>query len=327
MKINMSSWPVAKLFCNHLQLLRLASQKGYHLQSSTFVFHKNLLKENMNPFSIIHLCLFLLAPKALAISDSELQTRSNGEMGCGIFEVDLHCQIADTVDASGRYILEALLLAMKTSNLDNSTTYSVDPTTGFAENIICVGRSHGISFDATVGAGLGYGPVSAGASITKNFTIPSLDTGGNILVPIICFFLLIMNTSGICVFPEGYPNKTQADTVTLGHAKDLLAKLLNTSECHACAQIPLRYPNVTDGSGPDGGGLLRIDYRDGDNCIDKCIGPDSFKAATTSSAIPTGTNVAAASGSFVKPNEGEQFSVPRFFMGWIVLGLSLIYLY
>jgi hypothetical protein len=124
---------------------------------------------------------------------------------------------------------------------------------------------------------------------------------------------------GICIFPEGYPNHTQSDPITLGQAKQLVDTMIDQASCKNCGQIPIRYlQNVTDGSG-DNGGLLRADYTTSDDCIDKCVGPWSFKGTTTTT---TSSPSATASHSGAK-----QLGISQLLGGGVTISISLFHLY
>ncbi|KAF4624995.1 hypothetical protein G7Y89_g13174 [Cudoniella acicularis] len=252
----------------------------------------------MKGFYLLHSFLWFL-PYVCAIPQDEaldyiLQKRSSGTMECSIFAVSALCASSNTVNGEGLNVMEALYFAMLNSSLPDSTVYNMD------ENVICVTHSSGPTIQVTAGAGVSAGAASAGASITTTFTISGSDAGG------------------ICIFPEGYPNHTQVDPVTLGQAKQLVDTIIDNTACHTCGQIPIRYlQNVTDGSG-DNGGLLRIDYTTADNCIDKCIGPGSFKGVTTTASTASAT--ATHSGA-------KQTGVSQYLGGGVAIGLSLFVLH
>jgi hypothetical protein len=109
-------------------------------------------------------------------------------------------------------------------------------------------------------------------------------------------------SKGICIFPEGVPDITASDNVTLAQARDLVYILITNSKegCKTCGRIPIRYPNVTDGT--NNGGILKVDWKSSDNCLGKCIGPYSFNPnitpttsiTPTASTMPTATAKSAA---------------------------------
>jgi hypothetical protein len=105
-----------------------------------------------------------------------------------------------------------------------------------------------------------------------------------------------LTSKGICIFTEGVPNITESDNVTLAQARDLVYTLITDPRagCKTCGRIPIRYPNVTDGT--NNGGILKVDYKSDDNCIGTCIGPNSFNPNTppTTSTTPTATAKSAA---------------------------------
>jgi hypothetical protein len=86
------------------------------------------------------------------------------------------------------------------------------------------------------------------------------------------------------------------DNVTLAQARDLVYTLIMdpNAGCKSCGRIPIHYPNITDGK--NNGGILKVDYKSNDNCIGKCIGPNSFNLVTTptTAATPTTTATSAA---------------------------------
>jgi hypothetical protein len=94
---------------------------------------------------------------------------------------------------------------------------------------------------------------------------------------------------GVCIFPEGDPNKDTSDPITLGQARALVSQMIDKG-CKVCGQIPIHYLDRNVTNAPNNGGLLKADYRVNDNCIDKCAGPLSFKGNST-----TGSPTAAAS--------------------------------
>ncbi len=96
--------------------------------------------------------------------------------------------------------------------------------------------------------------------------------------------------TGLCVFTEGTENSTAADPITLLQATNLMYTLVTNPDagCKSCGRIPIRYPNVTDGSSNGGGGgILKVDFKSDDNCIGKCVGPNSFQDVTTAKANNT----------------------------------------
>jgi hypothetical protein len=103
-------------------------------------------------------------------------------------------------------------------------------------------------------------------------------------------------SKGICIFPEGVPNTTVTDNVTLAQARDLVYTLITSPKagCQTCGRIPIRYPNVTDGT--NNGGIIKVDFKSDDNCIGTCVGPNSFNpnATPTTNTTPTTTAKSAA---------------------------------
>jgi hypothetical protein len=61
--------------------------------------------------------------------------------------------------------------------------------------------------------------------------------------------------------------------------------------CKTCGRIPIHYPNVTDGT--NHGGILKVDYKENDNCIGKCVGPNSFNSANPTTTATTTAKSAA----------------------------------
>ena len=125
----------------------------------------------------------------------------------------------------------------------------------------------------------------------------------------------LLTPKGICVFTEGILNNTVADNVTLAQARDLVYKMITdpNEPCKTCGHIPIHYPNVTDGA--NNGGILKIDFRDNDNCVGNCVGPNSFNTTSTASATVTASATATASAK----SAAKQLGVPRLFEGlWIL---------
>lgn len=128
-------------------------------------------------------------------------------------------------------------------------------------------------------------------------------------------FLLLSSADvsiGICIYPEGDPATNASDPITLGQAKPLVDKMVNYG-CTVCGQIPLHYldENVTDARN---GGFLRADYRANDNCIDKCIGPWSYKGNSTSIIATTTTSTTSTSSS---KSAAKRLAAPSLFKGGI----------
>jgi hypothetical protein len=86
------------------------------------------------------------------------------------------------------------------------------------------------------------------------------------------------------VFTEGIINKTIADTITLEKATSLMYTLITNPNagCKTCGRIPLR--NLNNGTE---GGILKIDFKNNNACIGKCVGPNSFSTATSPSPSPS----------------------------------------
>ena len=77
--------------------------------------------------------------------------------------------------------------------------------------------------------------------------------------------------------------------------------------CKVCGEIPIHFldRNVTNAIG--NGGLLKADYKTNDNCIDKCIGPWSYKGNTSSNtsyvaAKPSATKTGSAAKRLTAPS-------------------------
>ena len=106
---------------------------------------------------------------------------------------------------------------------------------------------------------------------------------------------------GICIFTEGDPLKNESDPITLGEAKALVDRMIYPTGCKYCGRIPIHYldRNVTDAT--NNGGILKVDYRTNDVCIDKCVGPWSFKGTAT----PTPTSTTDKDTPAVRPPPGS----------------------
>ncbi|KAI9781317.1 MAG: hypothetical protein M1839_006110 [Geoglossum umbratile] len=188
----------------------------------------------------------------------------------------------------GLNVIEILYYAMKRTTVPDDTIYQAQ------ENIVCMTHGPGQNVTFTLSAQAGDGILSAGASVSFSLTLTGNDNGG------------------ICLFSEGIPDKATADNVTLAQARDHVFKMITTPNlgCKTCGRIPIR-ANGTDGT--DNGGILKIDFRSDDNCIGKCIGPNSFN--TTASATATGSAAASTS----KGSAAKQLDVPRLLEGvWIL---------
>ena len=111
----------------------------------------------------------------------------------------------------------------------------------------------------------------------------------------------LLTPEGICLFTEGIPDKTVTDNVTLAQARDLVYTMITTPDldCKTCGRIPIRYPNVTDGT--SNGGVLKIDFKSDDNCIGNCVGPNSFNTTTSATATATAT-AKSTSANLVAPS-------------------------
>ena len=125
------------------------------------------------------------------------------------------------------------------------------------------------------------------------------------------------------MFTQGTDLKNVTDPITLRQARDLLYTMLTAPgvDCKTCGRIPIRYPNVTDGAGQ--GGILKIDRTTNNNCIGRCVGPNSFN--TASSAAPS----TASAGKRIYPH-GNSFGLGTFaflslawFLGSVILGLRV----
>jgi hypothetical protein len=138
----------------------------------------------------------------------------------------------------------------------------------------------------------------------------------------------LLTQKGICVFPEGVPDKGQSDRVTLAQARDLLYQMImnHNGGCKTCGRIPIHLldQNVTDAT--NNGGILKADYTTKDSCIGTCVGPFSFKgnitssASTSASSSATASSTAKASGSAAK-----RLEIPTLFEGvWFLALLSVL---
>ena len=127
----------------------------------------------------------------------------------------------------------------------------------------------------------------------------------------------LLTPKGICLFPEGIPNKTVTDNVTLAQARDLVYTMITTPNlgCKTCGLIPIHYPNVKDGT--NNGGVLKIDFKSDDNCIGNCVGPNSFNTTASASATASASTTASATAS--AKSAAKQLAVPGLFEGlWIL---------
>jgi len=228
----------------------------------------------MKPFLLFTTCFLILTGFTYAnLNPSNvLQKRESGALSCysalNLADFSALCPPTNYPDQQGLNPLEVLYFAMRGTTVPDNTVY----TTG--QNIICVAHGPGPNITVTAGAGATVGPVNAGASITFTFSLTGSDLGS------------------ICIFPEGVPNSTVSDSVTLAQARDLVYTLITdpNSGCKTCGRIPIRYPNVTDGINK--GGILKVDYKSDDNCIGTCVGPHSFNPNTTPSPSATAKSAA-----------------------------------
>jgi hypothetical protein len=106
-----------------------------------------------------------------------LQKRESGAMSCysagNILDFSALCPSTNyPVNDQGLNVLEVLYFAMKSTAIPDDTVYQAQ------ENIICVTHSPGPNVTFTADAQVADGPLSAGASVTFTFSIPSLDGGG-----------------------------------------------------------------------------------------------------------------------------------------------------
>ncbi|KAN0072926.1 hypothetical protein V8E54_009040 [Elaphomyces granulatus] len=203
-----------------------------------------------------------------------LPKRADG-FTCSSPPTSILCPSLKTVNANGLNVLEALYFGMQNASLPDSTTYNA------GENIICVTHSSGPTIDLSGNIGASADGVSAGL--------------------------------GICIFPEGDPQTNASDPITLGQVKPLVDYMINHG-CKVCGEIPIHFldRNVTNAIG--NGGLLKVDYKTNDNCIDKCIGPWSYKGNLNSNSNSTAT---AATTSATKTSAARRLAVPSLFNGGI----------
>ncbi|KAI5360227.1 hypothetical protein Slin14017_G097880 [Septoria linicola] len=147
-----------------------------------------------------------------------------------------------------------------------ATTIPDDTTYGPEENIICTAPRETGEITATIGAGVGGGVASA---------------------------------NGICMFTEGAGGdpKNPSDIITLKRARELLETLITrpNQNCETCGRIPIRYPEESDG-GSGRGGILKLNVRAANNCIGKCVGPNSLATATPTPSTSAGMSLRTADG-------------------------------
>jgi len=159
------------------------------------------------------------------------------------------CLSSNSVSSVGLNVLETLYFGMLNTSLPDSTVYNGATN----DKIICIGPKAG----PTIEVNLHGGTPTIGADVRFNVTLPGSISDGS-----------------ICIFP-------QKGNITLGDAKPLVDKLINVAQCKTCGNINIDWlANASDTTG----GLLKADYTTQNNCIDKCIGPYSYKNTTSASA-------------------------------------------
>lgn len=96
------------------------------------------------------------------------------------------------------------------------------------------------------------------------------------------------------MFTEGQYDKAAAPNITLGQARDRLLTMLNAPNinCETCGQIRIQ-PDDSPTNSSDPGAILKVDVRSANNCVEKCVGPNSFSEAQTSPS-PTASKSAAS---------------------------------
>lgn len=189
------------------------------------------------------------------------------------------CPAINYGTTNGLNVIEILYFALNQTNIPDDTMYNPQ------ENIVCTTHGPATDINISLGGGFGEGPVSVGGSVSFSLNIPAPDNGGKSHLSHLDHSLT--EQKGICLFTEGTPDINITDKITLKQARDLLYIMVTTpnSRCQTCGRIPIRYPKVKDGSGQNGG-ILKLDFRQDDNCIGKCVGPNSFGASPSASATP-----------------------------------------
>jgi hypothetical protein len=90
--------------------------------------------------------------------------------------------------------------------------------------------------------------------------------------------------------------------------------------CKTCGRIPIHYPNATDGTNT--GGILKIDFKADDNCIGKCVGPNSFTNTSTSPTASASSKSAATRLEVLVPVQGAV--ITAIMVSGVLLGASSI---
>ncbi|KAK5938696.1 hypothetical protein PMZ80_008888 [Knufia obscura] len=243
-----------------------------------------------------------------------LRKRESGEFSCynalNIWDFSALCPNINypITNDKGLSTMGTLYFALASTTVPDDTIYNAQ------ENIICTVNGPTENITAEISAGVGNDIVGAGVSVTFDLSLP--NTSGSKSISI-----------GVCMFTQGtdddYLNIT--DPITLKQARDLLYTMLTapSTDCKTCGRIPVRYPNVTDGT--DQGGILKIDRTSSNNCIGKCVGPASF---STASALPS-ASASSSAGKRVEPC-GYEFGLGTFavlimawFLGVAVFGLRV----
>ena len=98
------------------------------------------------------------------------------------------------------------------------------------------------------------------------------------------------------MFTEGSEDKAAAPNITLAQARERLYELITTPNvnCETCGQIRIQPDNAARNSS-DPGAILKIDVRSANNCLGKCVGPNSF-SETTPTHTPSPSPTASESG-------------------------------